>query len=119
MGSSTQSELTAITRCYDLILWLVPALDKFPRARKFSLGDRMEKLALDILELLIEAKYARVKSSMLAEANLKLEKLRFLVRLSKDLRCLGVKSYGHAAELIDDLGREVGGWLKQQRRDRT
>ena len=34
-------ELSAITKCYDLILWLVPKLDKFPRTRKFTLGDRM------------------------------------------------------------------------------
>ena len=32
-------ELSAITKCYDLILWLVPKLDKFPRTRKFTLGE--------------------------------------------------------------------------------
>lgn len=107
-------ELSAIRKCYDLILWLVPAIDKFPRNRKFTLGDRMELLALDVLDRLIEAKYQRTKTMLLGEANLKLEKMRFLIRLSKDLQCLSLKGYEHASKLVNDLGQEVGGWLKQQ-----
>ena len=107
-------ELSAITRCYDLALWLVPKVDKFPRTRKFTLGDRIEGTLIDVLELLIESKYQKRKIPLLSDANLKLEKLRFLLRLSKDLNCLSIDSYGHGARLVDELGREVGGWLKQQ-----
>jgi len=109
------SELTAITKANDLLRWLLPALDKFPRTRKFTLGDRIETLALDVLGGLIEAKYQRQKANVLAGMNLKIETMRHLIRLSKDLKCMSVKSYEHASKLLVDLGREVGGWLKQQR----
>lgn len=32
----------AVQSCYELLLWLIPQLDKFPRARRFTLGERIE-----------------------------------------------------------------------------
>jgi len=58
-------EVDAVTRLYDFILWMIPKLEKFPRNQKFLLGDRMENLMLDILELLIEATYSREKQPAL------------------------------------------------------
>ncbi|MCK6451062.1 MAG: four helix bundle protein [Alphaproteobacteria bacterium] len=40
---------------YRFLLWLVPAVEKFPRSQKFLLGDRIQATALDVLERLIEA----------------------------------------------------------------
>jgi hypothetical protein len=62
---------------------MIPKLERFPRSQKFILADRIETLMLDILDLLIEAAYTRNKRSLLLSANLKLEKLRYLVRISK------------------------------------
>ena len=79
-------EVDAITRLYDYILWVLPKIDLFPRNRKFTLGDRIENLLLDILSVLIQAAYSRSKGHLLRDANLKLEQLRYLMRLAKDLR---------------------------------
>ena len=49
----------ALEAHYRFILWLVPAVERFPRNRKFLLGDRIQSTALDVLERLIEAKYTR------------------------------------------------------------
>jgi hypothetical protein len=32
----------AVQSCHELLLWLIPHLDKFPRARRFTLGERIE-----------------------------------------------------------------------------
>ncbi len=83
---SSAARLTgpALESHYRFILWLVPAVDRFPRSRKFLLGDRIQSTALDVQ--LIEATYTRRRSGHLASANLGLEKLRFLFRLAWDLR---------------------------------
>ena len=31
-----------IDDCHELLKWLIPVLDKFPRARRFTLGERLE-----------------------------------------------------------------------------
>ena len=107
--------VAAVESCYQLVLWLIPVLDGLPRRQKFQLGDRLQSTALDVLDLLIEAAYTRERAALLQRANLSLEKLRFWVRLAKDLQLIDFKRYEHAARLIDALGRQVGGWLRAER----
>ncbi len=105
----------ALEAHYRFVLWLVPAVERFPRSRKFLLGDRIQTVALDVLERLIEATYTKRRSSHLANANLGLEKLRFLFRLARDLRVLDPRRYEFAARSIDETGRKVGAWTKVHR----
>ena len=109
-------EVDAITKLYDYILWLIPKLEKFPRSQKFLLADRMENLLLDILELLIEAAYSRKKATALRMANLKLEQMRYLVRLSKDMQLIDLKSYEFSARAINGIGISIGGWMKYSKK---
>jgi len=67
---------------------LIPALNNFPKSQKFVLGDRIQNLAQDILELLIEANYSRDRRGHLARANLSLEKLRYFIRLAVEMHYL-------------------------------
>jgi len=105
-------EVDAITKLYDFLLWIIPKLEKFPRSQKFLIADRIEASLLDVLALLIEAAYSKNKSTLLRSANLKLEQLRYLIRLSKDLNLLSLKNYEFCARSINAIGTSVGGWLK-------
>jgi len=107
-------ELRAVTKAYDFNLWLLPHIAKFSRDHRFTLGNRLEEGALDVLELLVAASYASDKRPLLQQANTRLNRVRYLVRLSKDLRLINVKQYEFAARAIDGIGVEIGGWLKQQ-----
>ena len=102
----------AIEAHYQFLVWLGPALEKFPRSYKFSLGDRILNQALDVLEALIEATYTRDRILHLRRANLGIEKLRFLLRLATDLKVLDWKKYEFAARTLDDIGRFIGAWAK-------
>ena len=95
-----QEELVIIAKTYDLILWSCNHTSRFPRQHRFVLGERLERNLYDLLETLIQAKYTRDRKSLLETANLKLEILRFQIRLAKDLQCLQVKSYGFASKQI-------------------
>jgi hypothetical protein len=64
------------------------------------LGERIERNLYDLLETLTQARYTRQRQGLLGQANLTLEVLRFQMRLAKDLQCLKVQSYGHAAKAI-------------------
>jgi len=108
-------ELQAVTKAYDFALWLLPQVAKLPRSHRFTLGDRLEATVLQLLEDLAEAQYRAKKLPLLEAANMRLERLRFLVRLSRDLRLLGPRQYEYAARAIDDIGGLLGGWIRQQR----
>ncbi len=104
----------ALEKWYQFLRWLVPTVEKIPKAQKFTLGDRIQTSALDVLERLIEATYSRQAAHLLVAANLGLEKLRFLFRLASDLQLLDLRRYEFAARAIDEVGRLVGGWMKAQ-----
>jgi hypothetical protein len=104
----------SITKTYDLLTWTIPQLKKFPRDQRFLLGDRIESHLLDILELLLSAHYSKEKRDFLTKANLKLDILRFLFRLSFDMAYLSKKGYEYISMHLDEVGRMTGGWIRQQ-----
>ncbi|MEM6767488.1 MAG: diversity-generating retroelement protein Avd [Bacteroidota bacterium] len=94
--------------------WLMDKTAMLPRSVRPTLVKRMDDYALDILELIQEAIFsqAKVRRTKLRAINLKLDKLRILIRLCHDRQYISTKQYQHAAELLDETGRMVGGWLK-------
>lgn len=111
-GDRVRETGPVLEEAYQFLLWLIPTVDKFPKSQKFLLGDRIQSTALDMLEGLIDATYTRNRWAVLSGVNLKLERLRFLFRLSKDLKYLDMRRYEHAARNLDQIGRQVGGWIK-------
>ena len=39
----------AVQAAHELLLWLIPQIDKFPRVRRFTLGERLESAMLEVL----------------------------------------------------------------------
>lgn len=105
----------AVQACHELIRWLIPQLDKLPRLRRFTLGERLERTLLDVLELLLEAAYTRDKQPALQRANLRLDVARHLWRLAHELQGISTRTYAYGADLMDDVGRQIGAWLRNRR----
>ena len=105
----------ALEAHYRFLLWLIPALSRFPRDQKFLLGDRIQGTALDVLDRLIEATYSKRREDPLKRVNLGLEKLRYFCRLAHGLRYLDQRRYEHAARSLDETGRRAGAWRKAHR----
>lgn len=106
-------ELPVIRACYEFTAWLVQETVKFPKDYKYSLGERLQRQTMNVLELLVRARFARARRDLLEQANLELELVRFQIRLAKDLKCLAIAKYGKASQQINEIGRQIGGWLKQ------
>ena len=102
----------AVQDCHSLITWLIPLLDNFPRNRRFTLGERLESGLLDILELLVEAAYSKNKADTLKRANLRIAVVLHLWRMAFELKIIPSKRYAHGASLLEQLGKQIGGWLK-------
>ncbi|MHB8154801.1 MAG: diversity-generating retroelement protein Avd, partial [Candidatus Omnitrophota bacterium] len=101
-----------VEKHYQLILWMLPKIANFPKDQRFLLADRIEGILLDILELLIEAVYSKNKREILIKVNLKLDFLRFMMRITKDMKYINLKSYDFFCQSTLEIGRMVGGWLK-------
>jgi hypothetical protein len=52
---------------------MIPQIDKFPRLRRFTLGERLESTLLEVLELTVQAAFTHDKRASLQQANLRME----------------------------------------------
>lgn len=108
------AELPIVQKTYDLVKWYVPHLNKLPRDYKFVLGDHMARGLFGLLDALIRAQFARNKLDQLQAINSELDVLRYQTRLLYDFNLLPVKQYEFVSRAMNEIGQDLGGWIRQQ-----
>ncbi|MCB0567737.1 MAG: diversity-generating retroelement protein Avd [Phaeodactylibacter sp.] len=109
-----EQENTILVQTYEFLKMMTGVLSHFPHAQKSLLADRIQNLVSDVLELFIEAYYSSRgnKRDKLQEVNIKLEKLRYYIRLCYELGYYNSTKYGAIMEKIQEIGKMNGGWIK-------
>lgn len=99
-------------KTYDLLGYLVPVTQQFPKSQRFVLAKRIQDAALDFYELLLEARKVDLaaRCEVLRRADVELEKLRLHLRLSMELKYLKFSQYEHASGYVVEIGRMLGAW---------
>jgi four helix bundle protein len=100
------------SKTYDFVAWLIPLTVKFPRQQRFVMAAALQREALRFQELLIEAVHQAQPRRSLAAADAELDKLRTHLRLCRDLALISPGQYEHAARMLVEVGRLLGGWQK-------
>ena len=90
--TSKQEPAIIVTKAYDLVIWLLPKVERFPRSYRISVGDRLVSSGLDLLTSLVQASYANDKAGLLQGASLQANTVRYLLRLAKDLKLITVEA---------------------------
>jgi len=94
--------------------WVMDRTNTFPKNVRFSLTQRIQNLALDLHEDIIEAIYTKNRLHILHKMNMKLEKLRFLMRLSYHRNYINIQQFEHAVVSLEEAGKMIGGWIKKE-----
>jgi hypothetical protein len=107
-------EMVVLTRAFDLLTWLLPKLERFPRLYRSTVTQRMMDAALDFQEALFEAQNqgGSTRQKHLRQADAALNKLRLYLRLAHRWRWLNDGQYRHVSAIVAELGRLLGGWMK-------
>ena len=113
--ASLPEEMIVFTRCYDLLAWLMPKAEKFPRAFRSTVTQRLMNAALDLQEALFEAQSQRATARLTAlrAADAALGRLRLYLRLAHHWRWLSSGQFEHVSLMVAEIGRLLGGWIKQ------
>jgi hypothetical protein len=108
-------DLVIFTQTYDLLTWLLPQCERFPKSQRFVVTQRLQGAALDFQEALFEANARggarRLEHLQAADAHL--NKLRLYLRLARQWDWLSGGQYEHASRGVAGVGKLLGGWLKQ------
>ena len=112
-----RQEMPIFTRTFDFLTWLLPVTNNFPRAHRFTFTRRLLDAAFDLRERLEEANYRQgaQRLALLKEADVALDKVRMYLRLAARWEWLSAGQYRHAARMVAEIGRLLGGWHKVTR----
>jgi hypothetical protein len=105
-----QSETPLFVKLYDLLAWLTPCVEKFPKSQRFLLASRLLDAGYACYGNLVRARKVTGadRAEALLAADVDLELLRVQWRLAHELRCISTDQYKHGARLIDEVGRLLG-----------
>ena len=114
-------DLVILTRVFDLLEWIVPKGESFPRAFRQSVTARLLAAALDLSEQLLDAQSRRgpARRDRLSQADASLNKLRLYLRLAHHWRWLSAGQYEHVSRMVAEIGRLLGGWMRQAAGEKT
>ena len=99
-------------RTHDLLDWLVPHLEGWPRPQRFFLARQTLESATQFYRLLLRARKVRGddRRRTLLDADVELETLKALLRLGQERRYMNLGQYQHVSVVLVDIGRQLGGW---------
>jgi len=102
-------------KMFDLVVYFENIVKGFSRYNKYTLGSEMRNLSREILVLIIKANSAREKKALLLNVRDKLEELKILVRVSKEVKAFkNFTSFEYLIKQIVEISRQNQGWLKSQ-----
>lgn len=104
-----------LTKTFDLLTWLLPCTEKFPKNQRFVVTKRLQDAALDFQEALFEAnaRSGDARLEYLRAADAHLNKVRLYLRLAHHWHWITSNQYEHVSRMVAELGKLLGGWLKQ------
>ncbi|WP_295623169.1 diversity-generating retroelement protein Avd [uncultured Lamprocystis sp.] len=109
-------EMIVLTRTYDLLAWLLPKGEGFPRVYRHTVTQRLMNAALDLQDglFLAQSRRGAARQAVLADCDAALNRLRLYIRLAHRWRWLTDGQYEHVSLMIAEIGKLLGGWIRRQ-----
>lgn len=87
---------------------------KFPKPERFGIGEKIDNLFIEILELIHRSRYISFSNKLhfLEQAILKIDRVKFFSEITWENKLLTTKQYVEFLEKLEEIGRELGGWKK-------
>ncbi|MEI2610515.1 MAG: diversity-generating retroelement protein Avd [Candidatus Promineifilaceae bacterium] len=115
MTVQPRRESPIFVRTYDWLHWLLPLTLQFPKSQRFLMAQRLQQKSLNFYDHLVAAGRRVDVAENLQQADVLLEQIRLNMRLSREMNLFSLRQYEHAARLLDEIGRLLGGWLVKQK----
>ena len=110
------SELKLFQKTYDFLVWVFAKTDGFPKSKRFSMGQRLENLFLDLIVLMDALPYSKRRERLLLRISGIFDQIKLLMRLALDTRLLSRDSFAYSLGYSEEIGAMIGGFLKHERK---
>lgn len=112
-----EEKLIIFQKTYDFLVYFYPFINRIPKSHRQILGKTMEQISVEILLLIMEAnkKTGNERINLQKQISDKLDYLRILIRLAKDLKFISIKQYAATADKLNEIAKMLTGWTKVNR----
>jgi hypothetical protein len=101
-------------KAFDLNVYFEKIIRNFSRYHKYTLGTEMREHARIIVKLIAKANSKRDKREILLELREKIEELKLVIRLCKELKVFNnFNSFQESLNYAIDIARQNEGWMKK------
>jgi hypothetical protein len=106
-------DIPIFKKAYDLYQTFHGYRDTVKKRDRHTIWERSENAIIDVIEGILAASEAHKieKVPILKNVSVKLNLLRVFFRLAKDAKVIDLKKYIILEEVIDEIGRQLGGWI--------
>ncbi|MBI1813224.1 diversity-generating retroelement protein Avd [Candidatus Peregrinibacteria bacterium] len=113
-ASMEELDIPIFKKAYELYKTFHGIRNLVPKADRHTLWQRSENVLLEIIEFILLASQLpkAEKLSALERASMKLNLLRMLLRLARDTKAIDLKKSVSIQQIVDEIGRMLGGWIK-------
>ena len=101
------SDLPVYKSTYDLLLGIFEFTKSFSKEYKYTVGESLKKETIDLLILIYRVNTRQDKAVVLEEAKERIEVIRLLIRLMKDLHQISIKSFVGINNTVEEVKKEV------------
>jgi hypothetical protein len=115
------NEAPIFSATHDLLDWLTPHLESWPRPQRFLLARQVMDSAIQFYRQLLRARKVEgtERAQTLLDADVELETLKALLRLGEERHYMSTRQYAYVSAMVVKIGQQLGGWRKAASRPTT
>lgn len=104
---------------FDLLVYFEKIVTRFSRYNKYTHGTALRDTAREIVILIVRANNSWDKRPVLSEMRIKLEELKVLVRICKEIQAFpNLNSYKTSINYIINISKQNEGWMRSLSKNR-
>lgn len=97
--------------CYDFLLRIMQVVSTFPKEYKYTLGERIQDAAIEMVIHVYKANSSKYKSQPLKIMLNYIEMVYLFLRMAHDMKILSTERFAKIVTMVDDISRQAKGWL--------
>jgi hypothetical protein len=108
------SELPVYKLGYDLLIQIYERTAVFSREYKYTMGERLKNEITEMLINIYKANKSKkeTRSQYIEGARQNVEVVRLLLRICKDLKVIGLKTFVSLDVKVEELSKQLASWQK-------
>ena len=106
------NELPVYKATYDLLLAIFKFTKEFSKEYKYTVGESLKKETIELLTLIYRANTRYHKHDVLQMARERIEVIRLLIRVMKDMRQISLNKFVQVNQSVENVSKQLTGWQK-------